>query len=115
MTAFQEFTPRTESRSFSYRQPHLFENRAVQSLCLHQKRYFIDCFCVDRLYDSLIVHIAELSHFLAKSIAQRVFGTEHQYVRLDTYALEFLDRVLCRFRFQLSGSGKIRNIGQVYT
>ena len=81
---------------------------------LHQERYFINCFCVDRLHDSLVIHITELSYFFAESVAQRVFGTEHQYVRLNTYALEFLDRMLCRFGFQLSGSGKIRHICQVY-
>ena len=69
VAAFQEFTPWTEPRSFSYRQSHFFENGAIQALCLHQDRNLVDCFCVDRLHYSFIIHITELCHFLAQSVA----------------------------------------------
>ena len=40
---------------------------------------------------------------------------QHQDIRLDTHALQFLDRVLCGLGLQLIGSLQIGHVGQVHT
>ena len=42
-----------------------------------------------------------------------MFGTKHKHVRLNTFLLKFLNRVLSRFSFQLACSSYVRYISKV--
>ena len=113
VATIEEGAPRAKTWCFTNGHTQLFKNHAVNALILHTHRHLINGGHIRTLEHGIGTHITEVCHLLAKSSIEFVFSAEHQDVRLNTFALQLLHRVLRRFGFEFSCSSQIRNIGEV--
>ena len=75
---------------------------AVEPLFMVGERHLVDVADIHPQNDRRLPDIAEQSDFSALFIGQRMFGAAQQNIRLDPHRLQFLDRMLGGFGFQLT-------------
>ena len=109
----EERTPRTETGRFAHGQSQFLEDHAVDTLVLHANRYLVNRGHVGALEHCVGANVAEVGHFLTKTGRKRVFGAKNEDVGLDSFALQFLYRVLGGLCFQFARSSQVGNVGQV--
>ena len=101
---FKEALPRSECRSLTRLDTHFFKDSRIKSLVLHINRNLIYRGKVLTLYDAVKIYIAERSDLFQYSVAKMLFRSKNKNIRLNTYALQFFNRMLCRLSFKLPGS-----------
>ena len=89
------------------------KNSHVKFLVLHIDRNIIDALQVLALYHAITIHITEIGNLFQDSIIQMFLGSQHKNIRLDSYALQFLHRMLGRLGLQFSRSFQIGHISEM--
>ena len=110
----QELFPGFHFRSRSYFQSHLFQDSNIHILTLQYQRNFVNSRNIDRLHNSIRINITEQSDLACNIVTQQMFGSQNQYIRLDTQFLQLLNRMLCRLCFKFFGSRNVRYISKMY-
>ena len=112
--ALQEVAPWTQLRFLAHGDVQFPQDGSIQPLILHGHRHLVYAGHIFALYHALQFHVAEVGHLLAHIVAQVMLGAQHQYVGLDTLALELLHAALGGLGLQLSCCMQIGNIGQMH-
>ena len=111
--AFQKFFPFAQVGLIEIVNPELADGQLVEVLFMHIQRHLVDAPGVDALDDVTGTHIAEEGDFAPEFGTQRVLGTAHYDVRLDSAVLKGLDGVLRRLGFEFLGGTQVRDVGEM--
>ena len=93
----------------------MVEDIGIDSLVVKADRKLEEAFAVIGFEDAGEGDVAEEGNLFLRLLVEGNLGTEDDGVRLDAKTSQFLDTMLCRFRFNFTGSLQIWDVCQVNT
>ena len=99
----EKIAPGFHGRCLAHGDANLAHDGSVESLVLHVHGHLVDAGQILALHHALQIDVAERGHLHAHGVVEMSLGAQHQYVGLNSHALQLFHAVLGGFGFQLVG------------
>ena len=110
----QHLIPARQIRRRRVRYAKRIQDLAIQPLAVIGMRHLINRIDIARLYNRAFTHITKQPNLALFTIGNGPVAPAHQNIGLDADRTQFLDRVLGRFGFHLTGGGNEGKQGQMH-